>query len=268
MGHSHIIVEPHGQSDSWLVCRLRRHQVNVNLICFPHAGGGASFFRRWHEYCPADVEIDAVQLPARENRLTESPCHSFEVLIAAVASAILRNCRAPFAFFGHSMGALISYEVTRYIGRHSSRLPVCLFVSAQPAPNTGWNGLGTHNYSDELLAKEMERLAGTPSEILGEAGALAVFLRTFRADLQLLESYTYAPDLQLRCPIVVFGGNCDPTVGVADLAEWRSFTTDRFALHTFHGGHFYLRDCLPTILEIIIENIKSTTLAQGLPMSR
>src|SRR5437870_1453888 len=98
-----------------LLCPLRRVQPKVRLVCFPHAGGGASTFRRWTGLLSSDIELNAIQLPGRENRVAERACTSFEALVPILAGAVIRQCWPSFAFFGHSLGALVCYEVARYM---------------------------------------------------------------------------------------------------------------------------------------------------------
>jgi medium-chain acyl-[acyl-carrier-protein] hydrolase len=123
-------------ASSWIQYGQRKPSVRLRLFCFPYAGGSASLYRGWSERLPAEVEVCPIQLPGRENRLLEKPFSQLQPLVEALGEALLSYLDEPYAFFGHSMGALISFELTRLLRREGCvRLPERLLVSARCAPH-------------------------------------------------------------------------------------------------------------------------------------
>ncbi|KNB49788.1 thioesterase II family protein [Streptomyces caatingaensis] len=211
------------------------------LVCFPHAGGTASFYRPWRAALPPDVELLVVQYPGREDRLTEPFAESMDELVAGVSAELPAELDLPFRFFGHSMGALVAYETTRQWERMGLPEPGHLVVSAQYAPDAlpaGDIHLGT---DDDVLA-EAERLGGTGPEVRRTPELASLVAALVRADYQVLETYRPSDGEPVGVPLTALGAKDDPEVRPEDVAGWSAFTTGAFALRLFPGGHFYLRD--------------------------
>src|SRR5258707_4225829 len=240
----------------WLQHWRQRPHARIRLFCFPYAGGSASIFRTWHEYLPQEVEICPVQLPGREGRLLEQPFSHLPALIETLASALTPFLDRPYAFFGHSMGALVSFELVRHLRRlESQALPVRLFVSGRRAPHIPDLDPPVSSLSEAEFIEELRRLKGTPEEILRNEELLRLLLPIILADFNLCETHTYTPDSPLPCPITAFGGLYDTEVTRQMLAAWREQTCSSFKLRFFDGDHFFLHKERKELLAALMQDL-------------
>ena len=223
----------------WVV--VSKVQPRLRLFCFPYAGGGSSIFRLWSNGLPADVEVCPVYLPGRESRLNEAAFTQISPLVQTVAQVLHPHLNTPFAFFGHSMGALISFELARYLRRSHHRLPTHLFVSSHRAPQLPRLEPDTYNLPEPAFIDAVYRLGGTPQEVLQHEELVQMLLPTLRADFTLCETYLYSKEEPLTCPITAFGGEQDHTVSAQQLSAWREQTQSAFTLHMLPGDHFFLQ---------------------------
>lgn len=255
--------------DRWLA-RLRPLDAPaVRLVCFPYAGGGAIAFRSWLPDLPDSVELLAAQLPGRGLRFREPPVADLERMADSVTAALRARspgtARPPGAarlvFFGHSLGALLAFEVARRLAADGDGAPHHLLASACRAPQLPpppWYDL--HNLSDAALHAQLRRLNGTPAAVLDEPELLAALMPAIRADFAAYGRYRYAPGPPLACPITVLSGDADPLVSDDALAAWQAQTQAAFALHRFAGDHFYLHDNRPNLLATIRAILAETVL--------
>lgn len=219
----------------------------LRLFCFHYAGGGASFYREWPGYCRQAFEIIAVQLPGREHRLQEKPYTDLNTLLNDLVTAIIPQLNQPFAFFGHSLGATVAFELARLLESQGLRSPQHLFVSSR-CPRTGAHLEGLAALSDVDLAREMQRqYGGIPPTVLMDEELLRLIMPSLRGDIQLLEDYVYQAGSILTCPVTAFGGSEDLGVRTEELQQWAAETQNSFRCEIFPGGHFYLRD-MPHLL--------------------
>jgi medium-chain acyl-[acyl-carrier-protein] hydrolase len=235
------------QQTSWLP--PVRTDARQRLFCFPYAGGGASIYREWAKQLPADVEVCPIQLPGRENRIVERPFTSLEPLIQTLAEVLRPYLDLPFSFFGHSLGSLVSFELTRYLRRHSLPQPRRLLLSAHRAPQLTDRGKPIHALPDAEFIDALKTLGGTPEEVLRHAELMELLLPTLRADFTIYETYHYQPEAPLACPFTVFGGEDDREVSVPELEAWRLQTTGEFRLRMFPGAHFYIHSHQKLLLQ-------------------
>ncbi|GCF07276.1 thioesterase II family protein [Dictyobacter arantiisoli] len=226
---------------SWLFFSQQpRHDTRVRLFCLPYAGGGASIYNRWAEELPTQIELCALQLPGRENRFVERPFTNLNQVVETLLPIIKPYLDVPFAFFGHSMGSLISFELTRAIRNEYSWEPACLFVSGHRAPHVPRERKILHTLPTPDFIREVRKLNGTPEELLQSSELLELFLPLLRADFELCETYSYKMQAQLTCPIVAFGGLQDEDVPRDALGAWHEQTSAHFCRRLFHGDHFFL----------------------------
>lgn len=244
-----------GDVDAWIVHPERNPHTRLRLFCFPHAGAGASLFYDWPRHLPPQVEIYPVQLPGRENRYFEPAFTRLLPLARELALQLLPYLNKPFALFGHSMGALIGFEVVRQLRRQNNLLPVCLFVSGSRAPQMPARLPLLHLLPDSVLVEELRRLGGTPEPVLQNAELMRLMLPLLRSDLAVYETYEFLYEEPLGCPIYAFGGSQDPVVGRYELAAWRDQTHSRFGLRMLPGDHFFSRSALTCLLHALRQDL-------------
>ena len=227
-------------TDLWVRRFTPRPKAHLRLFCFPYAGGGASLYREWSKALPLDVEVCSIQIPGREDRLQEEPITSISLLVQALSYAIRPYLDRPFAFWGHSMGTLISFELARLLRRKGMPEPSHLFVSARRAPQISNARAAIHQLPDLEFMEGIRRLNGTPEAVLRNGELMELLLPTLRADFALVETYTYFHESPLDCSISVFGGLQDSLVGYGDLEAWDIQTRQNFKVRMFDGDHFFL----------------------------
>ncbi|WP_201364092.1 thioesterase II family protein [Dictyobacter formicarum] len=240
----------------WFPYLQRKSGARVRLFCFPYAGGGASIFRTWSENVPPNIEVCPVQFPGRENRVMEPPFTNLNALLASLMPSLLPYLDMPYAFFGHSMGALVSFELARLLRRmnHKTR-PIYLFVSGRRAPDIQDIDPPSHNLTEPAFIEEIRRLKGTPEEVLQNAELLKMVIPLLRADFALCETYTYEKELLLKCPLSVFGGLQDKDVTREAISAWQKQTSCAFKMHFFAGDHFFLRKERYALLHVITQSL-------------
>jgi surfactin synthase thioesterase subunit len=194
----------------------------------------------WSRYLPADLEVHAVQAPGRAERIDEPAYSDLDQLANAVTEMLCEHLAPPFAFFGHSMGALLAYAVTHRLRKRAAAQPTHLLVSALAAPALPRRMPPIHLLSPKAFRDRLAVYGGTPAEVLRSDELLQVLLPALRADFAVVETYHYQATEPLACPIIAYGGDQDPGVNYAELEAWHSETTGLFAVRVFPGHHFYM----------------------------
>ena len=211
----------------------------IRLFCFPHAGGGASVFRPWMTELAPDINVYPVQLPGREGHWREPPLTRISALVPALSEALRPFLQPPYAFFGHSMGAFVAFELARQLRRENRQVPAALIVSAARAPQIPDPDPPVHTLPAQQLLENLKRLDGIPQELLEHPDLVAVLLPAMRADLAICETYEYRDELPFKCPISIYGGEHDYKVPLEHLIPWRVHTSGEFRLRVFPGDHFF-----------------------------
>lgn len=240
---------------SWLAYRRPHKDARVRLFCFPYAGAGASIYRDWLLEPTSEIEVCPVQLPGRESRFKESLFKTMEPLVAALAKGLAGYLDKPFAFFGHSMGALISYELARHLRRERNISPLHLFASARRAPQVISTSPPIHTLPRAEFIKRLREIEGINEGVLQGTELMDFLLPILRADFGLCETYQYVNEAALDCPMTVFGGTEDDHVTLSDLSAWREQTSSRYRLRMFPGDHFFLRRFPRELTRAIAENL-------------
>jgi medium-chain acyl-[acyl-carrier-protein] hydrolase len=238
-------------TERWLAPARPRAQAEVRLFCFPYAGGGASIFRGWADGLPDAVEACPVQLPGREARFREAAFTRLRPLVESLAAGLRPHLDRPFAFFGHSLGALVAFELARRLARDGRPGPVHLFVSGCVAPQTATRETSIHTLPDAEFREELRRLNGTPAAALDDDELMELVLPTLRADFALYETYAFDPGPPLACPITALGGLGDDGVGSQDLDAWREQTTGPFRMRMLPGDHFFVHTARTPLLRAV-----------------
>lgn len=230
--------------DPWLRISAPNPTARLRLFCFPYAGGTASIYRLWSRCLPADIEVCAVQLPGREERIREQPFTDMSALVQVLLPRLLPYLDRPFAFFGHSMGSLIAYELAQSLHQQAGLVPTHLLVSGRRAPFLSRHEAPVHNLPTDmdLLAELQRRYNNIPELVFTDTELRELFAPLLRADLTMVETYQPQHQCRLPCPIIACGGETDPHASRVELLAWQELTQAAFALHMFPGGHFYFAE--------------------------
>lgn len=250
------ICQPFGP---WVAYSRPAIGARIQLFCFPYAGGGASIFRSWGDELSSDVALLPVQYPGREGRLQEERFETLDAMVEAIAAGLLPGMDRPFAFFGHSMGALVAFYLARLLRDRHGRQPTHLVVSACQAPQLPRDRGPISHLPVPRFLEEVGRYGGLPDILLREPDLLAMFLPILRSDFKILESDRPAAGARLECPITAIGGQADPFVSETDLAAWQDQTSGRFTLHMLPGGHFFLNESRAVAIQVLADAIASTS---------
>lgn len=239
----------------WLLPSRLNTESRLRLFCFPYAGGGAFIFRDWQAGLSAEIQICPIQLPGRGRRILESSFTRLAPLIEALTTALLPHLDKPFAFFGHSLGAIISFEVARHLHGEYGLKPQHLFVSAHRAPQIPDLDPPTYDLPQTEFIEELKRLNGTPPEILQNNELMRLMIPLLRSDFELVQTYAYAAGPPLDCPISAFGGLRDFEVDREQLKPWHEHTKAAFALRMFPGDHFFIHTARQLLLTAISKDL-------------
>jgi medium-chain acyl-[acyl-carrier-protein] hydrolase len=245
-------------NDVWVVPGQAAKETRLRLFCFANAGGSPAQFRSWQHDLPAGVEVCPVQLPGQGSRFRETPYTRVEPLIDDLADVLEPYYDEPFAFWGYSMGALVSFELARAIQRRGVTQLRHLFVAARRAPHLPPSDSPVHTLPEPALIEAIQqRYNGIPTAVLQEPEMLALFIPVLRANFELLETYNFTDAPPLSCPITAFGGLNDPTVDVNGITAWASLTEGAFQQFMFPGDHFFVQKHQPALLHIAARKLLS-----------
>jgi medium-chain acyl-[acyl-carrier-protein] hydrolase len=234
--------------DRWIAKQPSRRAARLRLFCLPYAGGGARIYRGWADALPGDVEVCAVLLPGRDQRHGEKPIPHIGAAVEALSTALREHLDLPFAVFGHSMGAVLAYEVSRRLAVLSGQEPAHLFVSGHRAPKLPRRRRSLHYLPDGEFVSGVRALNGTPAEVFEHPELVELLLPMLRADFELVETYAELPGPRLSCPVTALGGRDDADVPREDIEAWRSVTSGPFEAMLLDGGHFYVNTARNTLL--------------------
>ncbi|MER5435397.1 alpha/beta fold hydrolase [Streptomyces sp. NPDC002588] len=249
-------------SSEWLRGYDERLDAQVRMVCFPHAGGSASFYRPWHQGLPPLVELHAVQYPGRGERRMAPLVDDVRTMAGHIVDDLAPLLDRPLALFGHSMGAFIAYEAARLLEKRGAP-PAHLFVSGQIAPSApddagsgtvqtlGHPDVGIADADDEEVVRHLERLGGTENELLADPELREIFLPYIRNDFRMLQSYRPTVGPPLTTAVTALTGADDPMATPALAAQWRDLTSSHFTLEVFPGGHFFLLSEQAAVLDLL-----------------
>lgn len=247
----------------WLVNLRPQPDPHLRLFCLPYAGGGVSSFRSWLKRLPEGIEIWAVQLPGRGARVRESPYISLEAVIEDLSPVAAPFLDRPYAIFGHSLGALVGYELIRRFRSESLPPPRRLFVSACRAPQMPAMEKPLHGLSEEALIAELKRLNGTPKEVFEHAELMHLALPAIRGDLAIYETYAYHPETPLSTGITAFAGEYDQRFRVDQVRAWAQLTSGYFSFHGIKGDHFFIHNAEEEFFRVFLSEIDRITVSKA-----
>ncbi len=227
----------------------------LRLFCFPYAGAGTLSYLPWSGPLACVATVCPVRLPGRETRSHEKPFESMAALVEALEQAIAPHLNSQFAFFGHSMGATIAFELARALRRHGKPMPSALLVSGARAPQFRWGWTPPPDPTDAEFMEQLRRLDGIPADLLGNPRAMELVLPALRADAALYRRYVYCAEPPLCIPIYAYGGRADPNIPAEQVEAWREQTTARFAPREFEGGHFFIKPSRDAFLAALASDL-------------
>ena len=244
---------------NWVRCSRPNPRARLRLFCFPYAGG-TSAYGTWIDQFPPEVrreiELCSIHLPGRDSNQSEPLFHELSPLLDALAPVIASYSDLPFAFFGHSMGALIGFELARQLRSRRLPGPVHLTVCGYRAPHLKDPHPPIHELPDAEFRAKLREFGGTPDAVLRDAELMELLTPVLRADFAVCGSYSYAAEAPLDCSITVFGGNDDPKVSRDELSAWQAHTARSFSLRMFPGGHFFLQSAQFLFLRVLAQDLK------------
>ncbi len=231
-----------------------RGEAEVTLFCLPFAGGGASAFRSWKQAFPSTVDLQPIQLPGRENRITEP----LKIDPEEVADAMLSRINRPYAIYGHSMGARLGFDVIRVLRHRGAPMPKRFYVAASRPPDLFEPIARIADLPDDEFVARLENLGGTPSGVLDIPELRELLLPVLRADFHWIDNYRYQPGEPLPVPIVGFAGLSDGSVPAEKMRGWDDHTSEGFRLHTVAGDHFFLHSNADEVTRMIRQDLRES----------
>ncbi len=243
-------------SSPFFVTFQPRPEARLRLVCLPYSGGAAHVFRRWLQFVPEDIELVGVQLPGRWTRHKEPPFRRIPPLVDALAEALASLSDRPFALFGHSLGALLAFELARALKPES--MPVHVFVSARRAPHMPLPDSPIFTLDDPSFVREVvRRYEGIPAQVVQDRELLALVLPALRADMEAFETYEYQEAPPISVPLTAFTGADDPNCSPGQIEEWRRHTSRKFEHRAFAGGHFFIQPCERDVVSLIAATLST-----------
>jgi medium-chain acyl-[acyl-carrier-protein] hydrolase len=243
------------KNNLWMFIPRPNSNAKIRLICLPYAGGSASAYRSWLKYLPEDIELCAVQLPGRENRIGEPLLKDGLTIVKELLPTILEYQDKPYILFGHSMGAKICFELARGLRKANAKPPKALFVSGGRAPQVKRREKDLHLLPEEEFVEWIRSFNGTPDEVFDDPELRALYLPILQADAAIEETYTYQEQPPLDIPIIAFAGIDDEAVKEEEVKPWVDYTNKEFHYHACKGAHFFIWENEKEALRTIVEEI-------------
>ena len=245
------------KADRWIESSLRAPMAECRLFCLAYAGGSSAIYTSWPKALPDFIEVLPLQLPGRGSRMREKPFTNLLQTTQAIHDDLLPLFKEkPFAFFGHSMGATISFEVARKLETEDGIRPFAMFVSGRQAPHVPDRYPPNYNLPHDQFIEQLRRLNGTPKEVFEHQELLELVVPILRADFEAIDTYQYIPSTPLECPIIALIGEHDQDILREDFEAWRIHTTQDFRCRIFPGDHFYLHSQQPALLRELAQEIR------------
>lgn len=236
---------------SWYLKYRDNPDASIRLFCFHHSGGGASLYYPWVDDLSPNIEMIAIQLPGRENRFTEPLCNNLQNIVAILSKDFAIYKDKPFFMFGHSLGALISFELVKAIHQLYSLIPCHMIISATKAPHLPFRMKYLSQLEDHKLKEELNIYDGIDERILNDTELLDLFLPIIKSDFSIYEKYKFLESKPISCDILALSGEQDQTVTQEEILAWSEYTSGKFEHISFPGKHFYIKDHQKKVLDII-----------------
>ena len=221
----------------------------LQLFCFPYAGGNVDFYKKWKNVSTHGFDIELIEYPGRGRKIREPFAKDFSRMVDILCEEVEEKINGEFSFFGHSLGAIVAYEVAKKLKREKGMVPVCVFLSGCPAPHCITDKYSMNDLSDDEFISKVVSLGGIPKELCDQPDLLKSFLPTLRHDFAILDTYSPLNEDISSVPIITFAGDCDSKVSASQVKEWKGYTNSLFDCYVLKGNHFFIYDELPTIID-------------------
>lgn len=258
--------QPTSDDDLWFRRYRPAQNPSARLVCLPYAGGSAVYFRPVALALDPSVDVVAVQYPGRQDRRNETPLTEMGQLADRIHALLGRQPELPLTLFGHSMGALLAFELARR-AEADGRAPVRVFVSGRRAPSTHRDE-AIHRRDDAGILDELRRMDGTAALILQDEDMLRAALPALRADYTATENYSCPPDTSITAPITALTGDTDPKTTTAEAEAWGKHTSGAFELQVYPGGHFFLGDNVLEVNAMLSRHFVTAVAGARVPLDR
>jgi len=236
---------------------VARPNSDMRLLCFPYAGGSAAIFRRWADIA-VEIEFVGAQYRGRASRMHEYLYRSVSEFVGESLANIKNFCNKPYAIFGHSMGAMVAFDLTKKLADNSAHTPVHLFLSGLASPWMRVAGKQIYDLPDHDFLCEIKKLGGIPSDILENSDILEILIPAIRADLEAAHHWRIDKCCDLGIPVTIFGGADDTGIPLEALADWASFTSMDIEINLHPGNHFFIHHEFPAIIDSIRHHLFKT----------
>jgi medium-chain acyl-[acyl-carrier-protein] hydrolase len=230
----------------------------LRLFCFPYAGGSSWIFHSWADAFPREIAVHPVELPGHGKRFSEPLVTRMNEMVDKLVVDLQPLLDRPCAFFGHSMGAKIGFELALRLERHGLVSPKHVFVSAATPHRRRSDAPPIHSLPTRRFLDELRSLNGTPPEVFEDAELLNFVIPVLRADFALDYAAEKVSPSPIGCPISAFVGSEDPQAKSEHALEWQFYTTSDFRVHMVPGGHFYLHAQRQELLQVILGELLTT----------
>jgi medium-chain acyl-[acyl-carrier-protein] hydrolase len=241
-----------GRDTRWLVVHHPIRSPRLRLFCIPYAGAGAGIYRNWTPHLPPGVELLAIQLPARGARFGEPVVTALDELVRQIHAAIAPELSCPCVFFGHSIGALIAFELARSLQRTRSEQLQHLIISGRRAPHLPRLGPSIHDLPRPEFIALLQAYGGTPPQIMQDADLLTAVIPALRMDFGLSDRYRFRHEAKLRCNLTLLGGTSDSLVSTADLYPWSWHVDGTTSTHLLDAGHFFIHTRANDVIDVVV----------------
>ncbi len=235
----------------WFVPFKYNKNSYIRLFCFHYGGGSASAYREWAKDLVDYVDLIAIQLPGRETRFSEPLLDNISDIVNELSLNFHNYLDKPYILFGHSIGALISFEFTRILRKKAMQQPKSLIISGTKAPQVPLKRPPIHRLPSPELIQKIREYNGIPRDIIENKELMDIFLPIIRADFCISETYSYYSEPPLACPIMALGGLNDDTFDSQDLLKWQEQTTALFQYELLPGDHFFIKSSYQKVINIV-----------------
>ena len=234
-----------GITPRWIMRFHPNPEAGVRLVCFPHAGGSASYYHPLSVRFARDADVIALQYPGRQERRREACIDDIGLLADRLAEQLAPLADKPTVYYGHSMGGILAFETAWRLEQSGLRGCQSLVASGRRAPSTRRSET-VHRLDDDGVIAELQQLGGTDPRMIDDE-LLRIALPSIRGDYKAIESYVPTPDRKVSCPIVALTGDADPLTTIAETEAWRRHTDEDFRSRVFPGGHFFITSNLAAV---------------------